>query len=106
MGKLLTSYDLIDKVITFTIIGKFDHKCIETFRQVYENSNGIKSFFIDMSQVTYLDTDGIDALLLMCDTVTQQYPEVVINIINSDGHMQSIFDCVELDNINPELLIG
>lgn len=62
----ITSKYLDDKGLTIKIVGKFDFSQHQQFRNAYESVDAkIKSFIIDLSEASYMDSSAFGMLLVL-----------------------------------------
>ena len=78
-----------DNKITIKVSGRFGFSSHQEFRQIYESVSGdIRSYTVDMSEATYLDSSALGMLLLMRDHAGGDNSQ--IDIINCNDDVKKI----------------
>ncbi len=71
--------------LTVQVEGRFDFSAHQEFRDAYEKSDdSVKSYVIDMSRATYLDSSALGMLLLLRDHAGGDTAQVHIKHCNQD----------------------
>ncbi len=71
--------------LTVQVEGRFDFSAHQEFRDAYEKSDdSVKSYVIDMSKATYLDSSALGMLLLLRDHAGGDTAQVRITRCNQD----------------------
>jgi len=71
--------------LTVQVEGRFDFSAHQEFRDAYEKSDdSVKSYVIDMSRATYLDSSALGMLLLLRDHAGGDTAQVHIKNCNQD----------------------
>lgn len=73
------------KTLIIRIEGRFDFSTHQSFRDAYEHGDpAIRSFVVDLSQTTYLDSSALGMLLLLRDYAGGDNARISIENCNSD----------------------
>ena len=71
--------------ITIKVSGRFDFSSHQEFRQIYEGASAdVKSYVVDMSEATYLDSSALGMLLLLRDHAGGDNSDIKIVQCNED----------------------
>ncbi|HET8799740.1 MAG TPA: STAS domain-containing protein [Marinobacter sp.] len=73
------------KTLIIRIEGRFDFSTHQSFRDAYEHGDpAVRSFVVDLSQTTYLDSSALGMLLLLRDYAGGDNARISIENCNSD----------------------
>lgn len=62
-------FDIQTECLTIKIRGRFDYSCHKSFKDAFTTLKMAKSYEVDLSEVTYLDSSALGMLLLLRDHV-------------------------------------
>ncbi len=73
------------KTLVISIDGRFDFSTHQAFRDAYEHGDpGIRTFIVDLSETTYLDSSALGMLLLLRDYAGGDSARIFIENCNGD----------------------
>ena len=80
-------------------VPKFDASCTNEFKASVESKwdNKITSIFIDFSEVHFIDSSGIGALLGIQKRLSQKAPPIVIE--NANKHVEEVIKLLRLQRV-------
>ncbi|PCK08465.1 MAG: anti-anti-sigma factor [Alteromonadaceae bacterium] len=79
------------EVLNISIAGRFDASCLEEFRKSFEddNSGGLKSYVVDLSETIHLDSSALGMLLVLRDHAGGDKADITID--NCSPEVKKIF---------------
>ncbi len=73
------------ETLIIKVSGRFDFSSHHDFREAYEQAGkGVKSYLIDMSEASYLDSSALGMLLLLRDHVGSSEADIQITQCNPE----------------------
>jgi anti-anti-sigma factor len=60
-------FDKKTECLTIKVKGRFDYSCHKMFKEAFTASNAVKSYEVNLAEVTYLDSSALGMLLLLRD---------------------------------------
>jgi anti-anti-sigma factor len=88
-------FDKKTECLTIKVKGRFDYSCHKTFKDAFTKIGSVKSYEVDLADVTYLDSSALGMLLLLRDHAGGE--NAAIRLVNVNG---AVVDILKIANFH------